>query len=149
MKISNKQLKQIIKEELERFLLEKYVEKEFFFLTALRKDLEKGSGDVDDVVVKKLFKQLPVKASLDAQFPQYKIDYEKDPRAKIAYKALILLAKSDDYIYRDVARQWKLNRFGELVFKGSEQELINNTRKLNWPVKIDSRGVSKDPEQNI
>ena len=36
-----------------------------------------------------------------------------------------------------------------LVFKGSEQELINNTRKLNWPVKIDSRGLSKDPEQNI
>jgi len=144
MKITNQQLRQIIKEELEAVLSEKtYVAKTKAgyssfneLLKQLKSEIEDQPDEIDNVLVGQLFNQLDTQASLDEQGRGFYIDFEKDGKALIATKALFLLRKSDDNSFKKYASQWKGDRGSRVLFTGSREDLKKNLEKLQWNLRL-------------
>ncbi len=140
MKITNQELRQIIKEELEAVLLERtYVARNNSLdelLKQLKSEIEDQPDEIDNVLVGQLFKQLDTQAGLDEQGRGFYIDFKNDAKAEIATKALFLLRKSDDDFLKKYASQWKGDGRNRMLFAGSRENLKNNLKNLQWNLRL-------------
>ena len=141
MKLTNKQLRQIIKEELEIVLLEQKTSETnpSEILKQLKNDIANSDpGDeLDNALVYHLFKQLNIKAGLDEQGRGFYIDFKNDVNAEIATKALFVLRKQDlDLGYKECASKWKGYMQTRMLFPGSREKLKKNLHCLHWDLEL-------------